>query len=215
MSEEIEHPKLGLGVILAVDGSDWVVRFDTGIVRVRRDSLPVLGSVPLEIRGFETEWILQQYHPYRHGRNEAFGPHDSRVLALKRGERLAVDFFAEEFAKILPTNSLLACVPSHNPVVTQTGIAQVVSLLIGRGWGDARRCVVRTRFIPRLSSGGDRSLDAQLSSLQVRDVERIRSQRVVMLDDVRTTGNSLKAAYQLLKEAGAKAVKRVAIAQTA
>lgn len=109
MSEEIEHPKLGRGVILAIDGSDWVVRFDTGIVRVRRDSLPVLGSVPLEIRGFETKWILQQYHPHRHGRNQAFGPEDSRVLALKRGERTAVNFFAEEFAKVLPTNSLLAC----------------------------------------------------------------------------------------------------------
>jgi predicted amidophosphoribosyltransferase len=50
--------------------------------------------------------------------------------------------------------------------------------------------------------------------MTVNDSSRLKDATVVVLDDTATTGTSLKAARQLLEEAGAKKIAAVAIGRT-
>src|SRR5207249_11211538 len=94
------------------------------------------------------------------------------------------------------------------------GIRRVALTLAAVGWSDATDCLVRTRWIEKLSRGGNRSLATQKSSFRIERIDKILGKYVILLDDVCTSGNSLLAAYEVLREAGATAVKRVALART-
>ncbi|OEE40750.1 ComF family protein [Vibrio ordalii] len=62
----------------------------------------------------------------------------------------------------------------------------------------------RTKTIQKLHSGGDRSISVHLSSIVVDDTHLtdLRYKRIIIIDDVSTTGGSLRACSQLLESAG-------------
>lgn len=72
--------------------------------------------------------------------------------------------------------------------------------------------IIRTKTIEKLSGGGNRDLEVHLNSMKIN--ENVKNKKVVVIDDVTTTGNSLEAAKKLLLEAGAKEVILFAFAKT-
>ena len=61
---------------------------------------------------------------------------------------------------------------------------------------------------------GARNYVKELASLQVQANDAIEGKRIVILDDVSTSGISLKAASRKLKEAGATGVAAVVLGKT-
>ncbi len=53
-----------------------------------------------------------------------------------------------------------------------------------------------------------------LNSIRVERAEEIRGRRVLVLDDVMTTGDTLRSCRQLLLEAGARGVTCLALTKT-
>ncbi len=75
-------------------------------------------------------------------------------------------------------------------------------------------CLVRHKSIAKKATGGDRSIEVDLNSIRVEDADCIKGKRVLLLDDVTTSGNSLLACRRLLLQAGAADVKMVALGRT-
>lgn len=72
--------------------------------------------------------------------------------------------------------------------------------------------LIRHTDIDSLHSGGDRAVGVHLESIKVN--KTVKGKKIVLMDDVTTTGNSLLACKQLLMEAGAKEVIMFSFAKT-
>lgn len=168
--------------------------------------------------------------PYYPSKDPAF-PNDSfskRVLSIKyrhesdadpqawkQGKKtLALRGFFQQINPLLSPNIAIAVVPSHDKASSPSGIHQLAKALARNGRIDATECLVRYRKIPKLATGGGRSVDRHLNSIRVEGLEAIQGHEVLLLDDVTTSGNSLVACRQLLLEAGAERVKCMALGLT-
>jgi hypoxanthine phosphoribosyltransferase len=142
--------------------------------------------------------------------------YSSEILSLKNCEPSALKAFADCISSNLGNGfDCLAVVPSHYSGIDTSGI-KLLSKEISRSMKlvDARSCLIRHENIERLSTGGDRSIETHLKSIQVANKELIEGKNVLLLDDISTTGNSLKACKQLLTLAGVKAVKSFVLGKT-
>ena len=59
-----------------------------------------------------------------------------------------------------------------------------------------------------------RDLQEEIRSLTVRNENIIKDQQVLLMDDITTTGTSLKAGKYVLEQAGAKIVALLALGET-
>ncbi|WP_273321188.1 ComF family protein [Vallitalea guaymasensis] len=112
-------------------------------------------------------------------------------------------------------NICITVVPSHKPGCNLSGVQLVAKKLISKcKCINALKCLERVVEIDKLALGGDRDIDIHLESIEVRNQEIFNNKKVIILDDITTTGNSLLACKLLLKEKGAKKIACVAIAKT-
>jgi predicted amidophosphoribosyltransferase len=157
------------------------------------------------------------YHPWRKGANPDFDPFSGLVLDLKAGKEDAIQYFTQQIQKAieLAADLSICVVPGHDPTKTTSGIRSVAAGLCKAGPMDATGCLVRTLQIAKLARGGDRSLQKQLETLAVIRPELIMGRRVLLLDDVTTSGNSLLAGRIRLSQAGAKSITMFAVGRTA
>lgn len=154
---------------------------------------------------------LHPYHPKYRGR---FDENSARVLNLKNGYIKTIEYYVSEIEKVIERHCCpIVSMPPSDPTKTkQSGIRQVASTLGLRGMKDWSALLVRKYRIPQKTMGGERSLLRELSSMEV--TAKLHGNRIMLLDDVTTTGNSMKAGYILLREAGASEVFCQAIGQT-
>lgn len=143
--------------------------------------------------------------------------YSGRLLDLKQSQAASLSSFAELIHKgIGKTYAGVTAVPSHDPA---TGIGTGVRLLAKQvaskiGAADGREFLRRTVAIPKLAHGGDRSVQVHLNSLVAEQPHRYKDGRVLVIDDIMTSGNSFVACRQLLLAAGASEVICVALGKT-
>lgn len=161
---------------------------------------------------------LRPYRPYRsYGViNPDFDGYSSMVLNLKNIHDSAIQYFYNRLNPIIFGQDLVICyVPSSDPAKTNTGIRRLATRLAAQnGRTNATECLVRTKKIDKLATGGNRDIQVHLDSIKVDRAELIKNKTVLLLDDVTTSHNSLLAGKQLLLAAGAKNVYCLALAQT-
>lgn len=155
-----------------------------------------------------------EYHPWRDGRNERFDEWSSQILRLKDRLGSAIEKFFQEINPLLGYGFAISSVPSHSPSVTHSGIRLLAQKLAQNGRRDATACLVRVKEIQKLSHGGVRSDKIHLDSIRVVKPELIIGQRVLLIDDVTTSGHSLVACRTLLLRSGAVEVECFALART-
>lgn len=162
---------------------------------------------------------LDKYYPWLGGNNPKFNQFSGQVLDLKdktatARRTTAVKLFGARLEEMLSKGIALAVVPSHDPKHTASGIKQLAKYLAARGRHDATSCLVRFEKVDKLASGGHRAERVHLQSIRVDNPHLVHETKVVVLDDVTTSGNSLSACAKLLKRAGAASVERIAIGIT-
>jgi predicted amidophosphoribosyltransferase len=179
------------------------------------------------IDGSDNFYILGNYYPVTdpHFKEDDFS---KRLLAIKyrhdsdpdpqpwkqRNKARALRWLFQQLDPLLSSNIAIAVVPSHDPGAGISGIHQLAQALARQGRIDATACLVRFKQIPKLATGGSRSVARHMSSIRVEYAEIIQGREVLLLDDVTTSGNSLVACRQLLLEAGATRVKYMALGRT-
>ncbi len=156
------------------------------------------------------------YHPYRRNgeKNPDFDVYSGLLLDLKENKTSAVERFTDYLEDKLDVDFAIAVVPSHDPAKTTSGLKNVAHKLAANDRIDATNCLIRVKRIDKLAHGGNRSIEIHLDTIKVQNKDLIEGRDVLLLDDIKTSGNSLRACKQLLVEAGAARVQMLAFGKT-
>jgi predicted amidophosphoribosyltransferase len=165
--------------------------------------------------------VLGKYKPWwihkeQGGDGSNFPNHSSKILDLKKSQESALRYFQAMLEEMIKKPAFaLAVVPSHDMTKTRSGLHIVTTRLATKiGVVDGGDYLQRTVTIAKLSSGGDRSIAVHTNSLSANGAHRFAGKKIMLIDDVMTTGNSLAAGRKVLLDAGAAEVVCVAMAQT-
>lgn len=145
-----------------------------------------------------------------------FTEYTSKIWDLKKVKLSVI----EEFADCISSNLQgdfegFVVVPPHHNGKDNSGIRILAQKVVDKmKLIDATSCLIRHKTIHRLSTGGNRSSETHLQSIKVVNQEVIKGKKLLLLDDVSTTGNSLNACQKLLESAGAKSVKCFVLGKT-
>jgi hypoxanthine phosphoribosyltransferase len=165
-------------------------------------------------------YYLRNYHPFRlqGEENTCFDDWSEKLLELKNKTLITVNFWYGELEQNLKNESFaIAVVPSSSSENKISGIhlvAQKTAKSRQISITDATSCLRRYRSINKLASGGSRELTVHSNSIEVINSHLIKDKNVLLVDDISTTGNSLRACKELLMKAGASKVKCVALGKT-
>ncbi len=184
----------------------------------------IFGRQPIEL-------FVGEYHKYRIAnvegtmvKNPAFDKYSGWILDIKSDKGLDKrlrDAFADALVKVLQANKqhgihLAAIVPSHSKDGYSKNLDDVLKQSANKlGFEVEPRLLWRMKTIDKLASGGDRSQTVHMSSIVVRLPEIVRGRKILLVDDVWTTGNSMRACASLLFAKGATSVTTVAFGKTA
>lgn len=151
--------------------------------------------------------FLFYYHPYRRGNNPEFDEISEKILKFKEDDSEVVYEYFKILNLFLKENITLCCVPSHDENKKDGSLCSLINKLTEKDIRtNAGKCLVRIKTIGKLSHGNPRDIKIHLESIKVQNVDLIKNQEVLIIDDVLTTGNSLKACKILLLDAGARDV---------
>jgi predicted amidophosphoribosyltransferase len=163
---------------------------------------------------------IVDYHPVQGGNNPKFDDVSAKVLEFKEGKAEAVNYFTDLVkANFDPDWNDCYCVsvPSHSSGNISSPIHDLIKRLAGfNGLKDASGVLVRTETIAKLAHGGNRAIKNHLNSIAINKncgVD-ISGKKVLLIDDVLTTGNSLAACKRILHEGGADKVFVLALSNT-
>lgn len=145
---------------------------------------------------------------------------DEKDLDLRSGEyyyyKEAINYFMNQLHSLLSdTEEYVVCVmPKHTFGTAPSGIKTIAKRLCHPPIIDGTEVIVRIKEIPKKALGGKRKLRPEIESLTIRDSGIIKDKQVLLLDDVTTSGTSLKAGKYILENAGAKLVAIFALGKT-
>ena len=150
--------------------------------------------------------------------NEDFNEYSQKILDLKNSNYEAIKFFCKELDRIIDDEQVvITTVPSSDATCISSGIIDLSKKLIQSQqnliYGTA--CIKRIKSIFKQSNSSEkRTKKRHKDSIEIQNKSLIKNQKVILLDDVLTTGNTVNACQELLLEAGAKEVKIIVLAKT-
>lgn len=141
----------------------------------------------------------------------------------ERNHAQAIRHFGTAFAKELGTvidrraDVYIAIVPGHTVDALSPGLQSIVNNHIRTAFKVVNRVnpLRRHTTVEKRSTGGARSVESVLRSVEVVQSAIAPGASVVLLDDVMTTGSSLEGCTTLLYKAGAVGVWPFALLRTA
>ena len=162
---------------------------------------------------------LRRYHRYwisksRKERNPLAGEFDRSILDVKERKCQAIKYFAELIDPFLGRGFSICVVPSSDSSVGNNGIRYLGRKLAENGRKDRTGFLIRQFDIKKLAEGGDRSKRIHIASIRVAGDVSVVGEDVLLLDDITTSGNSLRACRDILIANGARSVEMLALGRT-
>lgn len=160
---------------------------------------------------------LGKYHS--HGvQNPNFDVFSQKIRNIKHDKPVVDDiiYFTEELRNIISdTEKYVICViPKHTIGTAPSGIRTIAKRLCNPPIIDGTDVIFRSKETDKKSSGGSRDKNFEIESLSVKNDYIVKDQQVLLLDDVSTSGSSLRAGKHILVNAGAKLVAMYALGLT-
>ncbi len=156
------------------------------------------------------------YHTRDDGHNLNFDVFSRVILDVKDQHIKGINYCTNRLRSILSsTEEYVICViPTHAVGTEPSGIRTIAKRLCSHSVIDGTDVLSRVFEIPKKTAGGSCDIPSELKSLVVTDESVVRGRQVLLLDDVTTTGTSLKAGKYLIDQAGAEIVVLLALART-
>jgi ComF family protein len=133
------------------------------------------------------------------------------------GAKAAAQTMALQMAPLIsPEIALIVPAPTASSRVRQRGydqsrlLARHLSRLSGIPWAD---CLVRSGQAHQVGSDKDHRLQQLQTAFRVKSGFLLRGSHILIVDDVITTGATIEAVANILKEAGASRVEALAFAR--
>lgn len=161
-------------------------------------------------------YSIGNYHSYwSYGeKNPNFDAYSGLLLDLKEEKEDALNHFHRIITSLIKSEFVIAVVPSHDPSKVSSGVRKLAQMLVAsKSLINGTNCLIRHTKIEKLAHGGNRALDVHLNSISVH-APNLNLSKVLILDDITTSGNSLYACRQLFYNAGARKVKCMALGKT-
>ncbi len=162
---------------------------------------------------------LRRYHRYwisksRGEGNPLAGEFDRLILDVKERKCHAIKYFAELIDPFLERGISICVVPSSDSSVRNNGIRYLGRMLAENGRKDRTGFLIRQFNIKKLAEGGDMSRRIHLASIRVAGDMSVDGEDILLLDDITTSGNSLRACRDILVANGARIVEMLALGRT-
>jgi predicted amidophosphoribosyltransferase len=159
------------------------------------------------------------YHQNNHIEENCYhNEFSGSILKLKDRNPTAVNYFKDILLNLLVDEEIvITTVPSHTAHQLNSGIRDLANKLVeSRGkYINGIQCLERFRTIPKSSNNThSRDKHIHLESIQIINKQLVENQNIILIDDIRTTGSSVNACKDLLKNAGAKEIKIIVLGQT-
>jgi predicted amidophosphoribosyltransferase len=166
------------------------------------DKNPKIDAVTHHILNLKHNPGAEKHDPHRHAKAVTFF---SRRLTVALGR------LSEK-----QTPKLAVMIPSSTAHNISEGLASIVlNACHPRSIPHNCSCLTRVKSVSKKATGGSRSVEQHFHSIIIEGNAFERGSRILLIDDVTTTGNSMRACKQLLQDAGAGDVIMLALTQTA
>ena len=158
------------------------------------------------------------YNQYYKGTNPRFDNFSRRILDVKNQRMRGINYFVAKLKEILSDDSefMICMMPGHDMDNEISGIKMIAKRLCTDKIIDGTEVLNRIFEIPKKSTGGIRDEELDLLSLEVnkRHSSSVRKYPILLLDDVLTTGTTLKAGEHKLIQEGASVVALLSLGKT-
>ncbi|RZN36957.1 MAG: phosphoribosyltransferase [Methanosarcinales archaeon] len=156
------------------------------------------------------------YHPWQDGHNPNFDEFSRVILDVKDQHIQGINYFVNRLRSVLSGNDeyVICIIPTHAVGTEPSGIRTIAKQLCSHQVTDGTDVISRALEIPEKTMGGSGDIQLEIESLTVLNENAVRGRQVLLLDDVTTTGTSLKAGKHLIEQAGAELVVLLALAKT-
>ncbi len=135
------------------------------------------------------------------------------ITGLNKDRQWALKQLFTLLDPMLEPDIALAVVPPHRAYQAFWPVRTLAKQLAANGRIDATGCLVRHTTIRRILFGGPSSRALHFQTIQVEEAALIEGRRVLLLDDIAKSGNSLLACREMLLAGGAAQVQAVALAR--
>lgn len=127
-----------------------------------------------------------------------------------------INYFTEQLINIISNteNFVICVIPKHTIGTAPSGIRTIAKRLCNPPIIDGTDVIFRSKETEKKAYGGNRDNNFEIESLSVKNDYIIKDQQVLLLDDVTTSGSSLRAGKYILEKAGAKLVAMYALGFT-
>lgn len=167
-------------------------------------------------------YYLHPYYPTRYKEHEGVS---ESIIAYKQCYQRPIDRFTNEIEEALInqmngdanklTKYCVVVVPSHSKERWSEPLLRTANKMCSDlSMKNCSKALIRVEEHEKLSTGGERSIESHMRTIDVDEHTDLQGKKVVLIDDVTTTGNSILACARKLKEVGASSVAAIAIGKT-
>lgn len=142
------------------------------------------------------------------------------ILDFKNGNSKMISLACEQIVNNLGYNFSIAVVPPSKVYKNDSTPCHTLAKMLVSKIGltnnvkDISKLLARHTDIISLHNGGTRTIDVHLNTIGYRPGISVKGQDILLLDDVFTTGNSIRACISILKSLGARSVSALVIGRT-
>ena len=170
---------------------------------------------------YRRKHLIQSLYPYHRKYqcwmrvpNPQHNGWSAQIIRVKNGDESAINRMAASLVKELPLADVICTVPSSDAGNRYNGIRKTAMIVAEiRGMIDGTGCLFRKTSKPKSHEGG-RDPESHYKTLGIDHADLIKGKRVILLDDVTTSGRSLVTGAEVLKAAGAADVIKYALGET-
>ncbi len=165
------------------------------------------------------------YHPFyfRGYRNKYTDINACKIMDFKNPysvyHKKSVDYFCSAVLDILKRigfmSGIFLIVPGHSPGSYASGFYSIFKAVRSSFYiFNKQNLLVREKQVKRLSNGGERGIDVHLKSINIYGKELIKNNRVIIIDDVLTTGSTMSACVSIVSRCCPKSIDTIVLGKT-